>query len=410
MSATDDVDKMMRKYREEALASRTRFQRFVDTFALIPLPTYFVLMALGVSLTGARLTSLDLALRFYLVFSNSDFLTGFQQSVFIHLWFIPPIPAVWNSSLLTPAAISVLVGLALFMLHFISRRLAYNKTYYLDLGFLTFFLIGLILMFVASSLFATLYYYYPASLLFVVLSITSIISIIIGKPFTFQHVERIYPPSIRELDIYRKIHYWIASFFFIIFVINAVVFYLRFYLPTASPIFTVLFFIPFYFLALSWAFATHFIGWYRRLVMKTPLQRPSHSLPNIVRIVGALIIIYGQLTLLVSLCISPSIAFIVLAYIVAVTLMVSGFGIILVRKWGWILTMIGLLSNISLFWLAWLTTSYNLQDWLASIGNFFVTLSFYPPSDNLLFLALIFSIISSLFLCYLFPKRNYYLL
>lgn len=405
-----DVDKMMRDYKEKALASRTRFQRFVDIFTMIPMPTYFVLMALGVFSTGTRITSLDIALRFLVMFSNSNPLAGFQQSILIHLYFIPPIPAMWNSYLLAPAATSVLVGFTLFAVYFISRRLAYNQIYYIDLGFLSFFLIGLILMFVAPTLFNTLYYYYPASLIFILLAISSLISIIIRKPFTFQHVERIYPPSIRELGIYRKIHYWIASFFFVIFAINATIFYFRFYLPTTSPVFTVLFFIPFYFLALSWAFAIHFIGWYRRLVMKTPLQKPSHPLPNLVRIVGALIIIYGQLTLLVSLCISPSIAFIVLAYIVAVTLMVSGFGIILVRKWGWILTMIGLLSNISLFWLAWLTTSYNLQDWLASIGNFFVTLSFYPPSDNLLFVALIFSIISSLFLCYLFPKRNYYLL
>jgi len=144
--------------------------------------------------------------------------------------------------------------------------------------------------------------------------------------------------------------------------------------------------------------------------MKTPLQKPSSPLPNLVRIIGALLIIYGQLTLLAGLCISSSIAFIILAYIVAVTLMVSGFGIILGRKWGWIFTMIGLPSNVCLFWSAWLTTSYNAPDWLASIGSFFVTFSFYPPSDDLLFPALIFSIISSLFLFYLFPKRNYYLL
>jgi hypothetical protein len=367
-------------------------------------------MSVGVFLTGTKLTSLDLTLRSYVVFSNPDFWTGFQQSIFIHLWFIPPTLAVWNSYLLTPAAISVIVGLVLFAVYFISRWLAYNKTYYLDLGFLAFFLLGLILMFLAPSLFATLYYYYPASLLFILLAVPSLASMIVGKPFTFQHVERVYPPSIRELDIYRKIHYWIASFFFVVFIINAAVFYFRFYLPTASPVFTTLFFMPFYFLTLAWAFTTHFIGWYRRLVLKTPLQKPSEPLPRLVKIGGALLIIYGQLTLLAGLWMSPSIAFIALAYIVALILMISGFGIILVRKWGWYLTMIGLLSNIVLFWLAWVTASYSLSDWLASIGSFFFTLSFYPPADNLLFLALIFSTISSLFLCYLFPKRNYYLL
>nr|MDO8080175.1 hypothetical protein [Candidatus Freyarchaeota archaeon] len=410
MSSTYDVDKMMRNYRKKALASRTRFQRFVDIFAMIPMPVYFILMSVGVSLTGVRLTSLDLTLRSYVVFSNPNLLTGFQQSILIHLLFVPPTPATWNPSLSTPAAISVLVGFALFAVHFISRRLAYKKIYYLDLGFLVFFLLGLTLLFAAPSLFATLYYYYPATLVFILLAIPSLLSIVAMKPFTFQYVERVYPPSIRELDIYKKIHYRIAAFFTLVFVISAAVFYFRFYLPTASPVFTILFFIPFYFLALGWAFMTHFIGWYRRIVLKTPLQKPSNPLPSPVKIGGALLIIYGQLTLVAGLWMSASIAFTALAYIVAIILMVSGFGIILVRKWGWYLTMIGLLSNIALFWLAWVSTPYSLPDWLASIGSFFVTLSFYPPTDNLLFLALIFSSISSLFLCYLFPKRNYYLL
>jgi hypothetical protein len=410
MSATDDVDKMMKKYREKALASRTRYQRFVDTFAMVPMPTYFVLITLGVYLTGISLTSLDIALRSYVVFSSPDFWTGFQQSIFIHLLFIPPTPALWNSSLLTPAAISVSVGFALFAVHFISRGLAYKKIYYIDLGFLAFFLLGLILMFASSSLFSTLYYYYPATLVFAFLTIPCLLSIFAKKPFTFQHVERIYPPSIRELDIYKKIHYQIAAFFVFIFVISAAVFYFRFYLPTASPVFTVLFFMPFYFLALGWAFMTHFIDWYRRIVLKTPLQKPSNPLPSLVTIVGALLIIYGQLTFIAGLWMSASITFTALAYVVAIVLMVSGTGIILVRKWGWYLTMVGLLSNIALFWLAWVSTTYTLPDWLASIGSFFVTLSFYPPTDTLLLLALIFSSISSLFLCYLFPKRNYYLL
>lgn len=220
MSATDDVDKMMKKYREKALASRTRFQRFVDIFTMVPMPTYFVLMALGLFLTGIRLTSLDLTLRSYVIFSGSDFLAGFQQSILIHLWFIPSIPAVWNTSLLAPASISVLVGLALFTVYFVSRRLAYKKTYYIDLGFLAFFLLGLLLMFVSPSLFATLYYYYPATLLFTLLTIPSAFSIFAKKPFTFQHVERVYPPSVREMDIYRKIHYRISTFFVIVFAIS----------------------------------------------------------------------------------------------------------------------------------------------------------------------------------------------
>jgi hypothetical protein len=406
----DDVDKMMSDYREKALASRTRFQRFVDRFTMVPLPTYFILMFIGVFSTGARLTSLDIALRSYVVLNSSNFLAGFQQSILIHLWFIPTTPAMWNPSLLTPGATSVLIGFALFVVYFISRRLAYNQIYYIDLSFLTFFLLGITLMLAAPNLFATLYYYYPATLVFALLAIPTFLSIVAKKPFTLQHVKRVYPPAIKELDIYKKIHYRIAAFFVIVFVINAAVFYFRFSLPTASPVFTGLFFMPFYFLILAWAFMTHFIGWYRRKELNTPLQKPSIPLPRLVKIGGALLIIYGQLTFLVGLWMSASIAITALSYVVAIILMLSGVGIIIVKKWGWYLTMGGLLSHIVLFWLAWVTTPYSLTDWLASIGSFFVTLSFYPPSDNLLFLALLFTIISSVFLCYLFPKRNYYLL
>ncbi|MFB0561496.1 MAG: hypothetical protein ACETWM_09830 [Candidatus Lokiarchaeia archaeon] len=406
----DDVDKMMSDYREKALASRTRFQRFVDIFTMLPMPTYFILMFLGVFSTGTRLTSLDLTLRAYVMSNSSNFLAGFQQSILIHLWFIPTTPAMWNPSLLTPGTTSVLIGFALFAVYFISRRLAYNQIYIIDLSFLSFFLLGIILLFAAPNLFATLYYYYPATLVFALLAIPTFLSIVAKKPFTIQHVERVYPPEIKELDIYRKIHYRIAAFFVIVFVINAAVFYLRFSLPTASPVFTALFFMPFYFLILAWAFMTHFIGWYRRRELKTALEKPPTPLPNLVKIGGALLIIYGQFTLIVSLWMSITIAITALAYIIAIILMLSGVGIILVKKWGWYLTIGGLLSHIGLFWLAWFATPYSLSDWLASIGSFFVTLSFYPPSDNLLFLALIFTVISSVFLCYLFPKRNYYLL
>ncbi len=122
-----------------------------------------------------------------------------------------------------------------------------------------------------------------------------------------------------------------------------------------------------------------------------------------------MLIIHGESTLIVGLILSASVAFAALAYVVAVILMVSGVGIILVRRWGWRLAVAGLLSHIALFWLAWIIVPYGLSDWLASLGNFLVTLSFYPPSDNILFLALLFSMGSSVFLCYLFPKRNYYL-
>ncbi|MGQ9721929.1 MAG: hypothetical protein ACUVXA_11475 [Candidatus Jordarchaeum sp.] len=410
MSAIDDVDKMMSDYREKVLASRTRFQRFVDRFTMVPMPTYFILMFLGVFSTGTRLTSLDLSLRSCAMLSSPNFLAGFQKSILIHLWFIPPTPTIWNPALMTPGATSVLVGFSLFLVYFVSRRLAYNQIYYIDISFLTFFLIGILLLLAAPRLFATLYYYYPATLVFGLLAIPSFISIIAGKPFTLQHVERVYPQVIKELDIYKKIHYRVATFFVLVFIINSAVFYFRFYLPTASPVFTALFFMPFYFLILAWAFMTHFVGWYRRRVLKTPLQKPATSLPSLVKIGGALLIIYGQLTFIVGLWMSTSITFSALSYILAIILMLSGFGVILVKKWGWYLAISGLFSHIGLYWLTWIATTYSLTDWLASVGNFFVTLSLYPPSDNLLFLALIFSSVSSIFLCYLFPKRNYYLL
>ena len=408
VSLSIDVDEMMKNYREKALAQRTMFQRFVDVFTMVPMPIYFILMFIGSFLTRAKLDSLDLALRCFTLFSGSDLLSGFQQGVLIHLWFIPPMPAMWNPSLATPGAVSVVVGFALFAVYFVSRRVAYGETYYLDLGFLAFFLLGLTLMFVSPSLFATLYYYYPASLVFTLLAVPALVTTVARRPFTLQHVERIYPPSIRALDIYKRIHYFIAAFFCLVFVISAAVFYFRFLVSTSSPVFTILFFMPFYFLILAWAFMTHFPGWYRRRVLKTPLKRESAP-PPILRVAGALLIIYGESTLIVGLILPASVAFAALAYVVAVILMVSGVGIILVRRWGWRLAVAGLLSHIALFWLAWIMVPYGLPEWLASLGNFLVTLSFYPPSDNILFLALLFSMGSSVFLCYLFPKRNYYL-
>ncbi|MBS7267517.1 MAG: hypothetical protein KIH10_01620 [Candidatus Freyarchaeota archaeon] len=409
MSASDDVDKMMSDYREKVLASRTRFQRFVDFFGKIPMPTYFIVMFTGVFLNGSRLNSLDLLLRSLIVLNSPDPLTGFQQSILIHLWFIPPIPAEWNSSLLVPGVTSVFVGFTLFIIYFISRRVAYKQTYYVDLGFLGFFLLGIILLFTSPKIFATLYYYYPATLVFLFLVVPALISIVAKKPFTLQHVERIYPPSIRELDIYKKIHYRVATFFLIVFIINAAVFYFRFIFPTASPVFTVVFFMVFYFLILAWAFMTHFPGWYRRRVLKTPLKKPSNPLPSRVKIAGALLIIYGQLTLIFGLMLS-TICFTALAYLIALALIISGFGVILVKKWGWYLTIGTLTSQIIIFWLAWAFTPHSLTEWLSSIGTFLATLSFYPPSDSLLSLSLILTAISSVFLCYLFPKRNYYLL
>ncbi|MGQ9721932.1 MAG: hypothetical protein ACUVXA_11490 [Candidatus Jordarchaeum sp.] len=39
--STEDVDKMMKDYRKKVLASRTRYQRFVDIFSLVPITVYF---------------------------------------------------------------------------------------------------------------------------------------------------------------------------------------------------------------------------------------------------------------------------------------------------------------------------------------------------------------------------------
>jgi len=175
---------------------------------------------------------------------------------------------------------------------------------------------------------------------------------------------------IKELDVYKNIHYAISLFWGLIFVVNAILGYITFYIPTTSPLWAGLFFLPMFFLIYGWAFMTHFPGWYTRRALKTPTQ---------------------------------------LEIVVAVTLMVSGVGIILVKKWGWYLTVGGLLSYIALLWSGWLFPHVTATDWISSIADFLINLSFAPPSEHFLFLAIVLSGISSVFLCYLYPKRGYYL-
>ncbi|MEX2723734.1 MAG: hypothetical protein Q6367_007565, partial [Candidatus Freyarchaeota archaeon] len=88
--STEDVDKMMREYREKALASRTRYQRFVDIFSLVPITVYFFSMVILVILTGAGLTALEHLLRPPLWLGSPTLLPDFQQSILIHLWFVNP--------------------------------------------------------------------------------------------------------------------------------------------------------------------------------------------------------------------------------------------------------------------------------------------------------------------------------
>ena len=407
--STDDVAKMMKDYREKALASRTRFQRFVDTFSLVPITVYFVAMVILVTSTAAGLTSLERLLRPFLWLGSPTFSADFERSIIIHLWFVAPIPTMWSQAPWIAAAVSVSVGFALFAVYFVSRRIAYNETYYLDLGFLAFFLLGLTLMFASPNLFATLYYYFPGTVIFSLLAIPALITTAAKRPFSLQHVERLFPPVIKELDVYKNIHYAISLFWGLVFVVNAILGYITFYIPTTSPLWAGLFFLPMFFLIYGWAFMTHFPGWYTRRALKTPTQKPSTPLPRLVRIVGAALILFAVLVLFVGLGQASSIIGI-LEIVVAVTLMVSGVGIILVKRWGWYLTVGGLLSYIALLWLGWLFPHVTATDWIFSIADFLINLSFAPPSEHFLFLAIVLSGISSVFLCYLYPKRGYYIL
>ena len=406
--STEDVDKMMKDYREKILASRTRYQKFVDIFSFVPITVYFFSMVIFTISIGAGLTALEHLLRPSLWLGSPTLLPDFQQSVLIHLWFVNPIPTIWSQSPWNAAAISVLIGLALFAVYFISRRIAYKEIFYLDLGFLSFFLLGLILMFVTPNLFSTLYYCFPGPLIFGLLAIPAWITIAAKRPFTHQFSDRVIPPIIRELDIYKKIHYIIASVWGMVFTINAILGYLTYYAPSTKPLWAALFFTPLFFLIYAWAFTVHFPAWYRRRVTKTPLKKASRPLPRLVRIVGVALILFAVLILLLNL---GQISYIlgILEIIVAVILMAAGVGIVLVKKWSWYLTVGGLASHIVLVWLAYVFPNVGLVDWITSINNFLYNLSFAAPSENLLFLAVILSGISSVFLCYLFPKRNHYI-
>ncbi len=403
--STDDVAKMMKDYREKALASRTRFQRFVDTFSLVPITVYFVAMVILVTSTAAGLTSLERLLRPFLWLGSPPFWADFERSIIIHLWFVAPIPTMWSQAPWIAAAISVSVGFALFIVYFFlgaSRTMKPTTWIWVSWPFL----LGLTLMFASSNLFATLYYF-PGTVIFSLLAIPALITTAAKRPFSLQHVERLFPPVIKELDVYKNIHYAISLLWGLIFVVNAILGYITFYIPTTSPLWAGLFFLPMFFTIYGWAFMTHFPGWYTRRALKTPTQKPSTPLPRSVRIVGAALILFAVLALFLGFGQASSVIGI-LEIVVAVTLMVSGVGIILVKKWGWYLTVGGLLSYIAFLWLGWLFPHVTATDWISSIADFLINLSFAPPSEHFLFLAIVLSSISSVFLCYLYPKRGYY--
>nr|MDO8080174.1 hypothetical protein [Candidatus Freyarchaeota archaeon] len=445
--STDDIDKMMRNYREKALASRTRYQRFVDTFSLVPITVYFILMVILEYTTGYGLVVLERVLRLFTIHDLSinvfkaTFLADLQLGILIHLWFVNPVPPIWSQSPWTGGAIGVLVGLVLFAVYFISRAVAYREVYYLDLGFLAFFVLGLALMFVAPTVFGTLYYYFPGTLIFSFLAIAALLTTAVKKPFSFQHVQRLFPKEVKETDVYKKIHYAIAGLWGLIFTVNAILGYITYYIPVGW-LWLALFVTPPFFLLFGWAFMTHFPAWYTRRALKTKIQKASTPLPRLTRIVGAALILfavltfllgYGQITstsaisnMVLGFVISPEVGILetvilagsaqissilgILDTIVPIILMVSGVGIILGKKWGWYLTMGGLVSYMVLPWLGWVFPNVGIADWIGSFSNFYSALAFQTPFEVFFFLAVVLSGISSVFFCYLFPKRNRYIL
>ncbi|MGQ9721931.1 MAG: hypothetical protein ACUVXA_11485 [Candidatus Jordarchaeum sp.] len=117
-------------------------------------------------------------------------------------------------------------------------------------------------MFVAPNLFSTLYYCFPGTVIFGLLAIPALVTIAAKRPFTHQFSDRVIPPMIKELDIYKKIHYIIASVWGIVIIINAILGYLAYYVPSTKPLWAALFFMPLFFLIYAWAFTTHFPAWY----------------------------------------------------------------------------------------------------------------------------------------------------
>jgi hypothetical protein len=445
---SSDIEKLMTDYRDKAKASRTRYQRFVDAFGLYPIAVFvFVMVVLELAI-GSGIDNTELMLKLFIIKGASinpfstTFLTDLQNTILIYMWFANPIPAMWNSSLYTAAVIGVLIGTILFVLvYFISRAIAYREVYYLDIGVVSFFVLGLILMVVAHNLFTVLYYYFTGELFYAGLAIPAALSTAVKKPFTFQYVKRLFPKEIQQTDVYKKIHYSIGAVWAAVFVFNGIQGYIMYYLPGGWVWFT-LFVAPTFFLIYGWAFMTHFPGWYRRRALKAPLEKASTPLRRLTRIVGAALILFGVLTFLLGFeqisstsalsnmvlgfVISPTVGILetatlagsapitsilgILDTIVPILLIVAGAGIILGKKWSWYLTMGGLVAYMILPWLGWVFPNVGIIDWIGSFSNFYSNLTFNTPFGLYFFLAVGLSGLCSVFFCYLFPKRNQYIL
>jgi hypothetical protein len=102
---------------------------------------------------------------------------------------------------------------------------------------------------------------------------------------------------------------------------------------------------------------------------------------------------------------------VLLETIVPIILIVAGVGIILGSKWGWYLAIGGLVVYIGLIWLGWVfPPNIGIMDWIGTLNYFYTTFAFYTPYEPYFFAAVLFSGVSATFLCYLFPKRNQYIL
>ncbi|MEM2145968.1 MAG: hypothetical protein QW279_11450 [Candidatus Jordarchaeaceae archaeon] len=448
---SSDVDKIMRDYREKALASRTRLQRFVDRFVIVPLMVYFFLMITLQFTMGYRLNVTETLLKFILngVVNplKPTFLADFQRAILIHMWFVPPIPATWSEFPYTSAAIPLLLAFALFLIYFISRAIAYREVYYLDLGFLAFFVTGLILMVAARNLFSTLYSYYSGTLLLIFLSIPAVLTTSIKRPFTLQHVSRVIPKEIKERDTYKRIHYAIGTAWSVVFVFSAIISYIA-TLVHIGWLWLALFLMPLFLLVSGFAFTTHFPRWYTRRALNTPLQKSNIPIRPLTRIVGAGLIIFGLLisilgyrqissidgilnivegfiisgfvgspliglleTVLITGAGQITSILIVLNTIVSIILMVAGVGIITGKKWGWYLAIFGLVSLIGLAWLGLIfPPNVGVMQWIGSFSSYYNTLTFHTPYEPFFFQAVLITGVSLVFFYYLFPKRDQYIL
>ncbi|MEM3593343.1 MAG: hypothetical protein QXS27_01300 [Candidatus Jordarchaeaceae archaeon] len=444
--SSKDLEKMMKDYREKALASRTRYQRFVDAFTLIPITVYFVLSVILNYNAGVQLVATAFGLKFLLggivIPLAPNFLSAFQTAALINMLFVTPVPAMWNEAIYTAAAISMWISTILFLGYFVSRYIAYREVFYLDLGLLAFFVPGSILMIVAHNI-GALYYYYAGFLVYTLLAIPAIITTAIKRPFTFQYARRLVPKEVQQTDVYKRINYAIGTVWSVIFVANATLSYIIATFVATGWLWLALFITVAFFLIFGVAFQTHFPAWYTRRTFKTPLQKSETPIRLLTKIVGGFLILFGLLSFLYGFLhisstsmifniiegflISPLIGLVetilitgaaqissiivLLETIVPIILMVAGVGIILGNKWGWYTTIGGLVFYIILVWLGWIfPPNIGIMDWIGTFSYFYVTFAFHTPYEPFFFAAVLLSGVSATFLCYIFPKRDQYIL